>query len=211
MVKYSLFSYKKGTSFLHKCPSWIKILFIPLINILFLYLPPQFSLFLIIFQTILAFCLKFSLAEQLEDLKPIIYYAVLLFFFQIFLWVFSGPNLENLKNRFSWESEKDTVFLLLKLFAVMQSASLVFKTSTSLEMREGIAKIFGRKSAITNAISMFLNFLPMVSKIWQQSKKVWKARGGKNGIKMYAVLLPVLFSVGMKKAYNAAKAVQIRM
>lgn len=211
MVKYSLFSYKKGTSFLHKCPSWIKILFIPLINILFLCLPPQFSLFLIIFQTILAFCLKFSLAEQLEDLKPIIYYAVLLFFFQIFLWLFSGPTLENLKNRFSWESKKDTVFLLLKLFAVMQSASLVFKTSTSLEMREGIAKIFGRKSAITNAISMFLNFLPMVSKIWQQSKKVWNARGGKNGIKMYAVLLPVLFSVGMKKAYNAAKAVQIRM
>lgn len=211
MVKYSLFSYKKGTSFLHKCPSWIKILFVPIVNILFLCLPLQFSLFLIIFQTILAFCLKFSLAEQLEDLKPIIYYAVLLLIFQIFLWLFSGPNLENFKNRFSWEREKDTVFLLLKLFAVMQSASLVIKTSTSLEMREGIAKIFGRKSAITNAISMFLNFIPMVSKIWQQSKKVWKARGGKNGIKMYAVLLPVLFSVGMKKAYNAAKAVQIRM
>lgn len=92
----------------------------------------------------------------------------------------------------------------------MQTSSLVFKTSTSLEMREGISKIFGRKSTITNAISMFLNFLPMVSKIWQQSKKVWKARGGKNGIKMYFILLPVLFSVGMKKAYSLAKAVQIR-
>lgn len=92
----------------------------------------------------------------------------------------------------------------------MQTSSLVFKTSTSLEMREGISKIFGRKSAITNAISMFLNFIPMISKIWQQSKVAWKIRGGKNGIKMYFVLLPILFSVGMKKAYNLAKAVQIR-
>jgi len=92
----------------------------------------------------------------------------------------------------------------------MQSASLVFKTSTSLELREGIGTIFGQKSLFTNAISMFLNFIPMVAKIWEQSKRAWFARGGKHNIKMYTTLMPVLFSVGMKKAYNAARAVSIR-
>ena len=57
---------------------------------------------------------------------------------------------------------------------------------------------------------MFLNFIPLVSKIWEQSKKAWLARGGKNFVKMYLALLPVLFSVGMKKAYNMSRAIAIR-
>jgi len=210
VVEYSLFSYKKGSSFLHRCPAWCKILFIPVINILFLCLPPLFSIVLIGLQIILAFSLHFTVKEQLTDLKPVIYYAMLLVFVQLVTWLGMGAGLEALKERFSWESERETVWLLVKIFAVMQSASLVFKTSTSLELREGVGKIFGQKSVITNAISMFLNFIPMVGKIWDQSKRAWIARGGKQGVKMYLVLLPVLFSVGMKKAYNAARAVSIR-
>lgn len=207
-MEYSLFSYKKGNSFLHKCPAWCKILFIPLINILFLCLPSYFSVALVILQFVLACILKFSIREQLTDLKPVIYYMFLLFLFQIISWLINGA--QDFKSYFSWESEKETVLLLVKLFAVMQSASLVFKTSTSLEIRDGIGKIFGRNSVITNALSMFMNFLPMVSKIWSQSKRAWIARGGKKSIRMYMVLLPVLFSVGMKKAYNSARAITIR-
>jgi len=208
MVEYSLFSYKKGSSFLHRCPAWCKILFIPVINILFLCLPPFFSIILMVLQFILACCLRFTLKEQFADLKPVLYYAVLLIFFQVITWL--GTGCPDWHEYFSWESEKETVWLLIKIFAVMQSASLVFKTSTSLELREGIGTIFGQKSIFTNAISMFLNFIPMVAKIWEQSKRAWFARGGKHNIKMYTTLMPVLFSVGMKKAYNAARAVSIR-
>lgn len=208
MVEYSLFSYKKGSSFLHRCPAWCKILFIPFINILFLCLPPLFSIILLALQFVLACCLRFTLKEQFADLKPVLYYSVLLIFFQVITWL--GTGCPDWRDYFSWESEKETVFLLIKLFAVMQSASLVFKTSTSLEIREGIGKLFGQKSVFTNAISMFLNFIPMVAKIWEQSKRAWFARGGKHNVKMYITLMPVLFSVGMKKAYNAARAVSIR-
>lgn len=210
LVKYSLFSYKAGSSFLHKCPAWCKILFIPLINILFLCLPPIFSFILLVIQFILALILGFSLREQFTDVKPVFYYAFLLFLFQIISWLFSNPGLESFKTQFSWDSEKESVFLLIKLFSIMQSASLVFKTSTSLELRDGIGKIFGQKSVLTNALSLFLNFIPMVSKIWEESKKAWLARGGKKNLKMYFVLLPVLFSIGLKKAYNVARAILIR-
>lgn len=210
MVKYSLFAYKPGSSFLHKCPAWCKILFIPLLNILFLCLPPYFSLGLMIFQVILAFCLGFSIREQLSDLRPIIYYAVLLFLFQLISWFIGGLSPQSFAQYFSWTAEKETVFLLIKLFAIMQSASLVFKTSSSLELREGIGKLFGYNSVFTNAISMFLNFIPMLSKIWEESKRAWIARSGKANLKMYLVLLPVLFSVGMKKAFNMARAISIR-
>lgn len=234
--KYSLFSYKNGSSFLHKCPAWIKILFIPCVNILFLCLPPYFSLGLILFQTILAFSLRFTIREQLNDLKPVIYYAVLLFFFQLISILISvgfGEKhaireaektfLQSFKNQFieifSWQNQKETCFMLLKLFAVMQSASLLFKTSTSLEIRGGIEKIelairkifhLRKKCTFTNAISLFLNFIPMVSHIWNETKLAWINRGGKQNLKMYVTILPILFSVGMKKAYNQARALEIR-
>ena len=109
--------------------------------------------------------------------------------------------------------------MLLKLLCVMQTASLVFKTSTSLQLREGLEKIelairklFRASPAapVAGVIALFVCFIPQVSKNWQQVKRAWKARGGKNSIRMYMVLLPVLFSVGMKQAYTTARTISIR-
>ena len=215
--KYSAFSYISGNSFLHKCPCWIKILFIPVVNILFLFLPVYFCLSLIVVQLIFAFLLNFPVKQQLADLKPVIYYSFLLLVIEIFNCLFSTEV--TFSQRFNFQTQKDTLFLLAKLFCMMQSASLVFKTSTSLQLREGIEKIelfirkilhLKNKTSFTNAISMFLNFIPMVTKIWAQSQRAWFARGGKKSIKMYLTLLPVLFSVGMKKAWNTARAIEVR-
>jgi len=204
-IQHSLFSYKKGNSFLHKMNPGVKIIIIPVINILICILPPQFALCLIALQTITAFFLRFTLKEQLCDLKPAIYYAFILFFTQLI-----SAALSKTLPEFSWQAQKTTVLMLLKLFAIMQLTSIVFKTSTSLELRNGIAFIFGRKSAFTNTIFLFLNFIPLISKIWEQTKKAWLIRGGKQNIKMYKALIPVLFSVGMKKAWNTARALEIR-
>ncbi|MDY2840701.1 MAG: hypothetical protein SOT46_10075 [Treponema sp.] len=225
--KYSSFSYKSGNSFLHRMPAWIKILLIPAINILFLCLPPLFSVILFIVQLILSFCLKFSLKEQYQDLKPVLYYAVLLYLFsfisgivQILISKTHSGLFESLQSvSASAFLNKETLFMLLKLFCIMQSASLVYKTSTSLEIREGVGvielcirKVFRleRKLKVTNTISLFVTFIPLVIKIWNQSKKAWYARQGKKGVKMYMTLLPVLFSVGLKSAYNSAKAISAR-
>lgn len=137
---------------------------------------------------------------------------------EVFACIFSEEA--TFAQRFTFENQKESIFLLCKLFCIMQSASLVFKTSTSLQLRDGIEKIeialrkllhLKNKTTFTNAISMFLNFIPLVSKIWNQSQKAWIARGGKKSVKMYLTLLPVLFSVGMKHAYNTARAIEIRL
>lgn len=136
---------------------------------------------------------------------------------EIFTCVFSEQA--TFAQRFNFQTQKESIFLLLKLFCMMQSASLVFKTSTSLQLRDGIEKIelclrktlhLKEKTSFTNAISMFLNFIPMVTKIWAQTQKAWFARGGKKSVKMYLTLLPILFSVGMKKAWNTARAMEVR-
>ena len=214
-MAYTLLSYKQGTSFLHRCPAWIKILVIPAVSIAAFYLPPAFALSILALQTLVSFVLRFTVREQLADLRPVIYYAVLLFIAKLIgsaAVVISGGS-------FYWKdfiiSEKETWLLLLKLFCVMQSASLVFKTSTSLQIREGLEKIEiaitrKKKAPVAQTLSIFICFIPQVSKNWQQATRAWKARGGKKSLRMLVVLLPVFFSVGMKQAYNSARAISIR-
>lgn len=220
----SAFSYKQGKSFLHRCPAWIKILVLPVVSVVVFELPPVFAASLLFVQTILAFCLHFTVREQLADLRAVLYYAAMLLFVNGVVFVaglFAGGDVgaETLEAAAALVSEKETLFLLLRLLCVMQTASIVFKTSTSLQLREGLGVIelairrvlhLRPVTPVADVISLFVNFIPQVSKNWQQVKRAWKARGGKNSIRMYLVLLPVLFSVGMKQAYTTSRAISIR-
>lgn len=210
------FSYKPGSSFFHRCPTWVKILLIPVVSIAVFNLPFYFSIGLCITQIILACCLRFTIREQLRDLKAVLYYALFLIFAKLIGSVASGQLYFPAFIR----TETETWKLLLKLFCVMQTASLLFKTSTSLQIREGLElmelklrKTFHLKpqSPVAQTISLFICFIPQVSKNWNQCERAWKARGGKKSIKMFVVLLPVFFSVGMKQAYNSARAISARM
>lgn len=223
------FNYKTGNSFLHKMPAWCKILFIPLFNIFIFKSHFYVAVLFLVLQFILCCYLHFTLKEQLKDFSPIIFYAVLLystgfiarwisaffsseeFYRQMYLSVKYAAAV-NFKNA-------ETAILLLKLFCIIQSASLVFRTSTSLQIREGVGTIEGavrkflpvsKKNKFTNMLSLFICFIPMVFKNWNQCKRAWFARKGRSGIKMYAALFPVFFSVGIKQAYNAARAVAVR-
>lgn len=226
---YSAFAYISGNSIIHKCPAWIKILFIPFLSILFFYLPPVFSVVLIFVQFTIAFLLKFSFSQQIKDLKPIIYYAILLLFSKIIVLIATSSLVLQIKAFFQTSHSfyeicsliltNETFIMLLKLFCILQSTSILFKTSTSIQIRRGFEKIektirkilhLKQKNTISGALAMFLNFIPIVSKIWGELKISWKARMGRGGLKMYWTLLPVFFSVGMKKAWNSARAVQIR-
>ena len=234
MTNETAFSYKQGNSFLYRCPAWVKIILIPVISVGIFYLPPYFAVALIALQTLVSFLLHFTLREQVRDLKAVFYYAVFLIFVKIIGNLLAAISMGSLA---SFEvsvflqvlldflvSEKETWLLLLKLFCVIQTASLIFKTSTSLQICEGLEVmelavrrslhlkplVDGRPNApIAQAVSLFICFIPQVSKNWQQAERAWKARGGKKSLRMFAVLLPVFFSVGMKQAYNTARAISV--
>lgn len=208
------FSYKQGNSILHRCPAWIKILFLPLVSILVFMLPWQLALVLICLQTLAGILLHLTLQEQLCDLQAVLYYAALLIFAKLVGALFT----HNLNKDF-FTDFIPTLLMLLKLFCLMQTASLVFKTSTSLQIRQGLEQMelavrrffhMPLRTPVAQMQALFICFIPQVSKNWTQSQKAWFARGGKKDIRMLIVLLPVLFSVGMKQAYNSARAISIR-
>ncbi len=235
MTHNPAFSYKQGYSFLHRCPAWVKILILPLISLSIFYLQSYFALALIALQTLVSFILHFTVREQARDLKAVFYYAVFLILIKIIGSLAASISAGTLSSfdlsafpqtLFTFlTSEKETWLLLLKLFCIMQTASLIFKTSTSLQIREGLEVmelavrkclhlkpiIDGRPNApVAQAVSLFICFIPQVSKNWQQAERAWKARGGRKSLRMFIVLLPVFFSVGMKQAYNSARAISAR-
>ena len=235
MTNETAFSYKQGYSFLHRCPTWLKILLLPIISVSIFYLPSYFALALIALQTLVSFLLHFTVREQARDLKAVFYYAIFLIFVKIIgnlpaaisdgtLSAFELASFPQTVLAFLI-SEKETWLLLLKLFCVIQTASLIFKTSTSLQIREGLEimeltvrkclhlkpLVDGRPNApVAQAVSLFICFIPQVSKNWQQAERAWKARGGHKSLRMFIILLPVFFSVGMKQAYNSARAISAR-
>ncbi len=216
MKQHSFLGYKSGSSILHKCPAWIKILSVPAVNILLFSVPPYFALFMIAVQTAAAVLLCFTFSEMFTDVKPVVYYAFLLFFMRFV----SALSQNNLMLFLEPESLKETLFMLIKLFCMMQMASLVFKTSTSLQLREGleiieraVRRFFHLKNAktVSDTVSVFFIFIPLISQMWNQIEKSWQVRYGKKGLKMYFVLLPVFFSVSLKKAWNLSRSICIRM
>lgn len=226
---YVAFSYKTGNSFIHKMPVLIKIFVIPLFSILFFYLPLYFALALISIQFALSLYLHFSFKEMFNDFKGIIYYAVILYTVNYIMNLFSLLAIISDKDytllycikqsAFNCLENTKTASMLIKLFSIIQCASIVLKTSTSLQIRDGIADIerffcslLKRKPEFrfTNTVSLFVCFIPMVYRNWNQCKRAWIARAGKKNIKMYLTIFPVFFSVGIKQSYNSSKAILIR-
>ena len=215
-VTDTAFSYKPGTSFIHHCPVWIKLLFIPVVSVVSFKLPFYFALGLCVAQMILAFILHFTIREQLRDLKAVLYYAIFLIFAKV-IGNIAANGFSDIPQRAATFliAERETWLLLLRLLCVMQTASLLFKTSTSLQIREGLERIetsIRRKphAPVAQAVSLFICFIPQVSKNWQQAERAWLARGGRRSLRMFIVLLPVFFSVGMKQAYSTARAISAR-
>jgi len=223
------FEYKAGNSLLHRCPALVKILLLPLLSVLIFALPFYFALALLLFQLILALCLRFSFRELLSDLKIVLWYVIMLLFvkfaaFGIKVLVEWGQTSQFQASQLQPSQpqlfiDQATLIMLLRLFSTMLLASLFFRTSSSLELRSAFESLelglrrglhLKLKTPVAEALSLFVCFIPLVSKNWKQAERAWFVRGGKNSIKKYLVLLPVFFSVGMKEAYNLARALSIR-
>ena len=192
------FSYKPGYSVFHKCPAVIKLLLLPVLSILIFKLPVWSALFLFVSLLCCELGVRISFHEIFSDLKLILFYSVLL--------AVVSPR-------------KETFFMLTRLLSLFVLASLFFRTSSSLQLRGGveqieavIRRVFHLKpgTIVSQTLALVICFIPLVSKNWNQVKKAWHARGGKSSPKMYAVLLPIFFSVGMKQAWNTARAIAVR-
>ena len=102
---------------------------------------------------------------------------------------------------FLLKPKTDFFRFILRLTLIVQFSALLFRTTSSLEIRE-VVRI--------EAISIFLLFIPEIFKIWSSIDLAWKARCGKKGLVKIKTLLFVLISLCFEKAAIKAKAIEAR-
>ena len=230
MSELPIFSYAQGRSFVHRMPSWVKILAVPALNILLFSLDWRVSACFIPAFALLSLSIGFSVRAILRDLKPALYYGSLISV--AFSGADDGPSnggwrllavgsLRVLKIAFlDSVADVSTLGFCLRFCACVQSCSVLFGTSSSVQIRMGVESIevflrrflpFGKEPRFALAVSMLVVFIPTVFKIWARLCRAWRARGGRSSPKMFLVLLPQLFSVGLRSASETAKSLMNRM
>ena len=191
-----LFSYRRGTSFLHRMSPPLKLLLLFGFTALIFFFP-NYVLFYSAFFIFFARFIGFSFLEQLRDLKPILPYCLLLVSLHVFSVLIKTET-----------DIKDLAFLILKLICLMQISSLFFNTTSSLQLKETLEKILPFKVAVL--FSLFLFFIPILFSIWTKLDYSWKARGGKKGLLKIFKLFPIFISESLYKGQKLMYALRNR-
>ncbi|MCL2243848.1 MAG: energy-coupling factor transporter transmembrane protein EcfT [Treponema sp.] len=228
----AVFRYKTIKGPLHKLPAILKLFLLLPAALICMSLPSIWlgaGIAVIIF---IAFMCNFTLREQLTDLKPVFYYAALMYALSLIANIFD--NWKNLSSLIEYNS-LPTVFLprpgflriALRLMLIVQLSALLFRTTSSMEIRDSLnmterfirlgftrlpfaGKRISKQSGFVENISLFLCFIPEIFSIWFSFNLSWKARGGKQGLDKIKMSVFVLISLSFEKAALKAKAMEAR-
>ena len=221
--KTAIFAYKTKKGALHRVPALLKLIILIPFSIFCVSLPlPGLGIGIgILF--IIGFACGFSLFEQFHQLRPALFYGILMYILSMiskafetgfshtvsdFLLIIIVPNSEFL-------------FIFLRLMIIIQLSALFFRTTSNLEIRNSLATV---ETAIGNCISrsslfhkhrsaelkisigiaLFAGFIPEIFQTWAQLDKAWTARCGKKGLHKIKQLIIILITLSFEKAWRKA-------
>jgi len=202
--KRSIFKYKTIKGHLHKIPAVIKLILLLPLSIFCITLPSFWLCIGISILILTAFACRLTLSEQLMDLKPVIFYAALMYILSVLSSLIEIRNsLPSPHSAFITiiKPQQEYLQITLRLIIIVQVSALLFRTTSSLEIREAVR---------INIITLFLMFIPEIFNLWTNINLAWKARGGRNGFAKIKTAAFVLISLSFEKAAVKAKALEAR-
>ncbi|MCK9169783.1 MAG: energy-coupling factor transporter transmembrane protein EcfT [Treponema sp.] len=217
--KITLFSYTYGSSVLHRLDARIKLLFIFLAGYGAFYLPPAACTVCIAAVFITAAASGFTFKDQLIQLKPAVYYVLLLYTVSL-ISSYTGHTPFPLV----FIPRTADILLSLRLVLAVLVTGLLYRTTSPLALRTALEQIedacrrffhlrspdYRKIPPFSEIFSLLLVFIPQVFDVWEEVHRAWKARNGRNGIRMLSVLFPVFISVCMKRSYLTSLALRNR-
>jgi len=226
----TVFRYKTIKGPLHKLPAMLKLfLFLPL-SVICMSLPPLYLASGIIAALLTAFLCGFTLREQLTDFKPAAFYASLMYGLSVFSTLVENWGSMPVSALAAAALLPRTGFphSALRLTLVVQLSALLFRTTSSVEIREALVtlerrirlilkrlpllgKAISPRPCFLQNISMFLSFIPEIFEAWAAFDLAWKARGGRQGTAKIKTLVFVLITMSFEKASLKARALEARM
>ncbi|MDR3019273.1 MAG: energy-coupling factor transporter transmembrane protein EcfT [Treponema sp.] len=225
--RQAVFRYKTVKGPLHKLPALLKLLLLLPLSIFCMSLPPLWLAVGIAIAVISAFLCKFTLRELLTDLKPAALYAALMYILSVFSGLFelfadAGTISLSIFYPFNLAAlsaillpRPDFLRIALRLVLIIQISALLFRTTSSLEIRQALpqTRFFKTRFIQTRFIqtlALFLSFIPEIFSTWSSINLAWKARGGKEGIRKIKAVVFILISISMEKAAVKSKALIAR-
>jgi energy-coupling factor transporter transmembrane protein EcfT len=203
----AVFRYKTIKGPLHRVPALLKLIFLLPLSIFCMSLSVKWLCMGIILSSIIAFFCRFTLREQLTDLLPAFFYAVLMYSLSVFSNFFellgnitlNANNIDSLV--FVIIPRYDFLHIALRLVLIVQFSALLFRTTSALEIRDALR---------IEPISLFLSFIPVIFETWKTVDLAWKARGGRQGLIKIKTIVFVLISLCMEKAAMKSTALTAR-
>jgi biotin transport system permease protein/energy-coupling factor transport system permease protein len=228
MAVNAIFRYKATRGILQRLPAGLKLLlFLPLSAFCFS-LPLPFLASAIAALALLASLCGFSPGEQFCDLKPAAFYALLMYTLSVFSALLEAREAMPPSSLAIalFMPKRDFLLSALRLAVIVQLSALLFRSTSSLEIREALAGLERRircglsripllqkislKPRAAQSIALFAGFIPEIFATWAQLDLAWAARGGKPDKRKIRTLVFALISLSFEKASRKATALAAR-
>jgi biotin transport system permease protein/energy-coupling factor transport system permease protein len=223
-----VFRYRKGNCFLYKIPAPVKLLSLLVFAAAAMLLPLYAACAGIGLLALFAFLCGFTVKEQLADIKPVLFYAFFLYTIGVCtgLYSFFSGSPEPIEAAAIFYPDYDYGFYIARLFLVMQLSALLFRTTTSIEIKEAVCaaetgiraairripftKTVSLKAKLAVSVALMMSFVPALFELWNKLSRAYRARGGKRGLKQIRILFVALIALSLHYAQEKARALAAR-
>ena len=206
--------YAKGTSFLHRLPGGIKLVFLLVFSggVFFsdLYAIGCLAVFLVL----LAIATGINPLGLLRGGLPLVLFVLIIFLIGAVEYSPAIAEQGWLPFTINCDSIKNGLLFSLRIIISFTAGALFFRVCTMSEIRRSFnsAEKFFRIKKLQSglSVSLMLGFLPKFFVIWEELNTAWDARAGKKGLMRIIKILPLLIERLMEKAASTAAALESR-
>ena len=217
VTQENFLTFAAGTSFLHRLPAWIKIMFLLATGPAVMLSP---AVVWIPFSMLTA-AAAMSCGQTRKGIPAAAkaYLAYFLIFYMASLISGISGGVSGTEFPAVLIPAKNDILQSARLFSALLSASAVYTTTSPVQIAETIGKTAAfmtekgktaKPGTAAVSLSLLLVMIPAVFDVWNEVSAAWKARGGKNGIRKAVILMPVFLNLCLDKADRISDAARNR-
>jgi energy-coupling factor transporter transmembrane protein EcfT len=223
------FQYRRRTGILYRLPAGAKLAALFSAVLVIMTLPVQALAVSAAAAVLLPFLAGWTADEFCVDARPALFYALPVYTAGLVNALLAPPAAAAFDMRV-FLPDINTLRSVFRHVSVSLFAALVFRTTTSIEVKETLCgvelklralvkkrfrglRIDAAEAPLATALALTLSFIPETAARWNNLTRAWRARGGRGGrggIQKMRVLLFSLITLSFYAAAQKAKALSAR-
>ena len=220
------FQYQRRLGHLHRLPAGAKLAALFAAVLVIMTLPVQALAGCAAAASLALIAAGWTAEEFLADTRPALFHALPVYIAGVIGALLALPGISALSFRILLP-DITTLRSICRNVSVSLFAALVFRTTTSIEVKETLCalelriraalkkrlpalRIDAAQTPLATALALTLCFIPETAERWNSLSRSWRARGGRGGLQKMRVLLFSLLTLSLYAASQKAKALSAR-